>query len=59
MFTPGNILLTTTVVLLILGGKKIRSLGEDLGVAIRSFREAMQDKPDQAKKDNTPNLSKE
>ena len=59
MLTPGNILLTTTVLVLILGGKKIRSLGEDLGVAIRSFREAMSDKPKQNAAEKTQVLSEE
>ena len=44
MFTPGNLLLTTAVVLLLVGSKKIRTIGEDLGVAIKNFREAMSDK---------------
>jgi TatA/E family protein of Tat protein translocase len=44
MFTPGNLLLTTAVVLLLVGSKKIRTLGEDLGVAIKNFREATSDK---------------
>lgn len=59
MFTPGNILLTTTVLLLILGGKKIRTLGEDLGVAIKSFREAMQEKSPTETKEKAPVLSEE
>jgi len=59
MFTPGNLLLTTTIVLLILGGKKIRTLGEDLGVAIKSFQEAVRDKPVEKTEDPTTILPKE
>ena len=59
MFTPGNLLLTTTVVLLILGGKKIRTLGEDLGMAIKSFREAIREKPVEKTDDATQMVSKE
>lgn len=59
MFTPGNLLLTTTIVLLILGGKKIRTLGEDLGVAIKSFREAVREKPVENTEDSTQMMPKE
>ncbi len=44
MFTPGNLLLTTIIVLLLVGTKKIRHAGEDIGMAIKNFREAMQGK---------------
>lgn len=59
MFTPGNLLLTTTIVLLILGGKKIRTLGEDLGVAIKSFRAAVREKSAEKTDDATQIVPKE
>lgn len=41
MFTPGNLFLTTVIVLLLVGTKKIRNVGEDVGMAIKNFREAL------------------
>ncbi len=41
MITPGNLFLTAVIVVLVVGSKKIRHLGEDLGVAIKNFKEAM------------------
>ena len=42
MFTPSNLFLTTVIVLLLVGTKKIRGMGEDLGTAVKNFREALQ-----------------
>ena len=41
MITPGNLFLTTIIAVLVLGSKKVRHLGSDLGAAIKNFREAM------------------
>ena len=38
---PGSLLLILLIVLLLFGTKKLRSLGSDLGGAIRSFRKAV------------------
>jgi len=52
MLTPGNLLLTTVIVLLLVGTKKIRHAGEDIGVALKNFREALQGKSEK-KEDQT------
>jgi sec-independent protein translocase protein TatA len=57
MFTPGNLLLTTVIVLLLVGTKKIRNAGEDIGIAIKNFRAALngeQKKPEANESQNTP-----
>lgn len=41
MITPGNLILTTLIAVLLVGSKKVRHLGSDLGAAIKNFREAM------------------
>lgn len=57
MFTPGNLFLTTVIVLLLVGTKKIRNAGEDIGVAIKNFRDAMNGKNEN--KDDTKKPDKE
>ena len=42
MLSPGTILVTVVVAALLVGTKRIRSLGEDLGAALRSFRKGLQ-----------------
>lgn len=42
MFTPGTILVTVVVAALLVGTKRIRHIGEDLGAALRSFRKGLQ-----------------
>ena len=39
----GSLLLIFLIVVLLFGTKKLRTIGEDLGVALRSFRKGMQD----------------
>ncbi|MCD6048141.1 MAG: hypothetical protein K0S08_1788 [Gammaproteobacteria bacterium] len=56
MFTPGNLFLTTVIVLLLVGTKKIRNAGEDIGVAIKNFRAALNSetkKPETSEPQNT------
>jgi sec-independent protein translocase protein TatA len=40
-FSPGSLLLTFLIVLVLFGTKKLRSIGEDLGQAVRSFRKGL------------------
>jgi twin arginine-targeting protein translocase, TatA/E family len=40
-FSPGSLLLTLLIVLILFGTKKLRSIGEDLGQAVRSFRKGL------------------
>lgn len=51
MFSPGNIgplqiLLILLIVLLIFGTKRLRSLGSDLGSALRGFRKGLSEDDD-------------
>jgi len=41
LFAPKHLLLILVIVLLVFGGKKIRTLGSDLGAAFRGFKKAM------------------
>ncbi|MFI4867456.1 MAG: twin-arginine translocase TatA/TatE family subunit [Steroidobacterales bacterium] len=41
LFAPKHLLLILLIVLLVFGGKKIKSLGSDLGSAFRGFKKAM------------------
>ena len=40
---PWEILLILALVLLIFGGKKIRTLGSDLGAGLKGFKKSMKD----------------
>lgn len=39
--SPGSLLLTFLIVMVLFGTKKLRTIGEDLGQAVRSFRKAV------------------
>jgi sec-independent protein translocase protein TatA len=39
----GSLLLIFLIVLVLFGTKKLRSIGEDLGAAVRSFRKGLDD----------------
>ena len=54
MLTPTNLFFTTAVVLLLFGSKKLRNIGEDLGIAFKNFREALQDKPSDIPSESKP-----
>ena len=41
--SPGSLLLILVIVLVIFGTKRLRSLGTDLGGAVKGFRSAMND----------------
>lgn len=41
--SPGSLLLILVIVLVIFGTKRLRSLGSDLGGAVKGFRSAMND----------------
>ncbi len=62
--SPGSLLLILVIVLVIFGTKRLRSLGTDLGGAVKGFRSAMNeaektseqlgDESNDADFDNTP-----
>lgn len=39
----GSLLLIFLIILVLFGTKKLRTIGEDLGAAVRSFRKGLQD----------------
>jgi TatA/E family protein of Tat protein translocase len=41
LFAPKHLLIILVIVLLVFGGKKLRTLGGDLGSAFRGFKKAM------------------
>jgi sec-independent protein translocase protein TatA len=43
LFAPRHLLIILLIVLLVFGGKKLKSLGSDLGGAFRGFKKAMSD----------------
>jgi sec-independent protein translocase protein TatA len=43
LFAPKHLLIILLIVLLVFGGKKIKTLGADLGSAFRGFKKAMND----------------
>ena len=43
LFAPRHLLIILAVVLLVFGTKKLKTLGPDLGNAIRGFKKAMSD----------------
>ena len=43
LFAPRHLLIILVIVLLVFGGKKLKTLGSDLGSAFRGFKKAMND----------------
>ena len=43
LFAPRHLLIILAIVLLVFGGKKLKTLGSDLGSAFRGFKKAMAD----------------
>lgn len=41
--SPGSLLLILLILVFVMGGSRLRTLGEDLGVAYKSFKKAFQD----------------
>ncbi|MCY3690138.1 MAG: twin-arginine translocase TatA/TatE family subunit [Gammaproteobacteria bacterium] len=48
---PWQLLIVLLIVLLLFGTKRLRSLGSDLGGALRGFRSAMKDEDEEQKKE--------
>lgn len=54
LFAPKHLLIILLIVLLIFGGKKLKSLGSDLGSAMRGFKKAMNDGEDEEQAKRIP-----
>ena len=51
----GSLLLIFLIVLVLFGTKKLRTMGEDLGQAVRSFRKGLQAPNDKKQSDSDKN----
>lgn len=54
--SPGSLLLIFLIAVVLFGTKRLRSLGEDLGAAVASFRKGLKDHD--VMKDNAPQIDK-
>lgn len=54
MLTPSTLLITAVVTVVLVGGKRLRSLGEDLGAALKNFRQGLQGDGTGVDKPNKP-----
>ncbi|SJN56249.1 twin-arginine translocase subunit TatE [Vibrio ruber] len=46
-----ELLIIAAIVVLLFGTKKLRSMGSDLGSAVKGFRKAMDEEPEEAKRE--------
>jgi sec-independent protein translocase protein TatA len=51
LFSPRHLLVILLIVLVVFGTKKLRTIGADLGGAIKGFKNAMNDGKDEAEAD--------
>jgi sec-independent protein translocase protein TatA len=51
LFSPKHLLIVLLVVLIVFGTKKLRTIGSDLGQAVRGFKDSMKEGENEA---NTP-----
>jgi sec-independent protein translocase protein TatA len=56
-FSIWHWLIVLLVVLLIFGTKKLRNMGQDLGTAVKGFKDGMKDDNAASKPADTPHLS--
>ena len=61
LFAPRHLIIILLIVLLVFGGKKLKTLGSDLGGAFRGFKKAMSDgeNEEQAKQIQGPPAAKD
>ena len=52
--SPGQILVIVVIVLLLFGGKRLRSFGSDLGEAIKGFKKSVSGDDKENEQDQTP-----
>jgi len=48
--SPWSLILILAVVILLFGTKRLRNIGHDLGAAMKSFREGLQEDPSKTNK---------
>lgn len=61
LFSPRHLLIVLVIVLLVFGTKKLKSIGSDLGSAVKGFKQSMKDAEDAASSDesSTPQDAKQ
>lgn len=52
-----QLVILLVIVVLVFGTKRLRSIGSDLGSAVKGFRKGMEDEPEQLGADATPSES--
>jgi len=52
--SPLSLLLILLIVIALFGTSKLKTLGSDIGSALKNFRRAMNDEPEQDKDENKP-----
>jgi sec-independent protein translocase protein TatA len=53
LFSPRHLLIVLVIVLLVFGTKKLKTIGSDLGSAVRGFKESMKDAEEAASSDQS------
>ncbi len=53
-----QLLIILAIVIMLFGTKRLRTLGSDLGSAVKGFRKSMQEAPDKPEEDSTENNAK-
>jgi sec-independent protein translocase protein TatA len=53
LFSPRHLLLVLLIVLLVFGTKKLKTIGSDLGSAVRGFKDSMRDAEQAANSEQT------
>ena len=54
LFSPKHLLVILLIVLIVFGAKKLRTIGSDLGQAVRGFKDSMKDGERDAETPPTP-----
>jgi sec-independent protein translocase protein TatA len=54
LFAPRHLLIILVIVLLVFGTKKLKSIGSDLGSAVRGFKDSMRDAEQATTEIHTP-----
>lgn len=49
----GSIILILTLAFLLFGGKRLKTLGEDIGTALRGLRKGLHEEPEQSQSKDT------
>ena len=59
LFSPRHLLIILVVVLLVFGTKKLRTIGSDLGAAVRGFKKSMSEGEQEQAASTSPGAAKD